>query len=102
MATDEQDFEIAVLYDAEKKINRHVFLHDYLFVLSTQKPIPKDKLVVHCDKNTLNNESENLVLVDAPGDIDEYHKKENRVFHQDQYSLSFLQEHFPDILKYFV
>ncbi len=95
----DKQFEIATLLDTEKGIKRDVFLHEYIYVLSTKKPIPEKCLVIHINGNTLDNSSENLGLYTVEND--EYTEEKNKVFHEhnlEKYK-SFLEEHFQDVVR---
>ena len=53
MKQNKTQYEVATLYDTAKGIHRDVFLHEYVYVLATKKPIPQKSLVFHNDDNTL-------------------------------------------------
>jgi len=92
-------YETALLSDSDKKVKRQVFLHEYVYVLVTNKLLSKDALVFHIDNDTLNNDPENLMA--GPMHKSDYHKDKDRVFHEDQLEtmLPFLKEHFPDVVE---
>lgn len=91
-------YELAILFDSDKKIERRVFLHEYVYVLYTKNLIPAKALIFHDDDDTLNNDPKNLSALDS--NHGDYHEEKDKVFHEHNYKemLPFLKEHFPDVL----
>lgn len=97
----ENKFEIATLHDTKEGIDRDIFLHEYLFVLSSKKPIPKDSIVVHVNGNTMDNSAENLGLYKVNENETIGHEEKDRVFneHNLEKCRPFLDEHFSDVVR---
>jgi hypothetical protein len=78
---------------------KNIFLHEAVWVLNSQKPIPSGKLVSHKDGDTMNNNFDNLELVDENVEYGDLHQRSNKIFHDDYYMnhKEFIKKHFDDI-----